>query len=121
MSKARLTEEQKSEVRLLHKEGWNYSRIAEKIGVRRETVMRLLDDEYADRRRRQINEARHRREIGTPNAIGRPAATPLTTRVDGAARLAEVPRDTRDLTARLCGDPLPGRDALSKARSGAST
>ena len=33
-----------------------------------------------------------------------------------AARLAEIPLDTRNLTQRICGDPLPGRDALSRAR-----
>lgn len=32
-----------------------------------------------------------------------------------AARLAEIPADTRTLTQRICGDPLPGRSALSKA------
>jgi len=42
----------------------------------------------------------------------------ITARVDAdtiSARLAEIPPDTRTLTARLCGDPLPGRDALSKS------
>lgn len=31
---------------------------------------------------------------------------------DVAARLAEIPPDTRNLTARVCGDPIPGRSAL---------
>ena len=31
------------------------------------------------------------------------------------ARLREVPDDTRDLTARVCGDPLPGRSALARS------
>jgi len=30
--------------------------------------------------------------------------------------LESVPADTRDLTARLCGDPLPGRSAYDRAR-----
>ncbi len=30
------------------------------------------------------------------------------------ARLAEIPADTRSKTARLCGDPLPGRSALDR-------
>lgn len=25
-----------------------------------------------------------------------------------------IPADTRDLTARICGDPLPGRSALDR-------
>ena len=34
--------------------------------------------------------------------------------VDEQARklMAFIPTDTRDLTARICGDPLPGRSAL---------
>jgi hypothetical protein len=32
--------------------------------------------------------------------------------MDVAARLAEIPPDTRSLTQRLCGDPLPQRSAL---------
>lgn len=33
---------------------------------------------------------------------------------DGYRRLAEIPPDTRDNTARLMGDPLPGRRAIDK-------
>lgn len=33
---------------------------------------------------------------------------------DIAARLAEIPEDTRDLTGRLMGDPLPGRSAQDR-------
>lgn len=35
-----------------------------------------------------------------------------------AARLSEIPQDTRPLTARIFGDPLPGRSALDR-RAGA--
>lgn len=34
-----------------------------------------------------------------------------------AARVAEIPLDTRGLTARICGDPLPGRSALDQRRA----
>jgi hypothetical protein len=30
------------------------------------------------------------------------------------ARYREIPEDTRDLTGRILGDPLPGRSALAK-------
>lgn len=30
---------------------------------------------------------------------------------------AQVVRDTRDLTAKFCGDPLPGRSALDRRQS----
>lgn len=35
------------------------------------------------------------------------------------ARIAEIPQDTRDLTARICGDPLRGRSALDRRASDA--
>lgn len=31
---------------------------------------------------------------------------------------SEIPKDTRGLTARLCGDPLPGRSALDRRQYG---
>lgn len=34
------------------------------------------------------------------------------------AKLREIPDDTRSLTARICGDPLPGRSALDQERLG---
>ena len=44
----------------------------------------------------------------TLNRVKKPAAT----RSDWFARLAEIPADTRDLTGRLCGDPIAQRSAL---------
>lgn len=35
---------------------------------------------------------------------------------DGEVLLSKVPSDTRGLTARMCGDPLPGRSALDRKR-----
>jgi hypothetical protein len=39
-------------------------------------------------------------------------------RADAEVLLKQIPPDTRDLTSRLMGDPLPGRRALD-ARQGA--
>lgn len=37
-----------------------------------------------------------------------------------ARKLMEfIPDDTRNLTARICGDPLPGRSALDRQHRGA--
>jgi hypothetical protein len=49
---------------------------------------------------------RLRRQAGLSEREVFPNATDL------AARLAEIPPDTRSLTARICGDPIPGRRAL---------
>ena len=40
------------------------------------------------------------------------------TKADAARLLAEVPPDTRGLTAKLMGDPLPGRRAIDRISRG---
>jgi hypothetical protein len=59
---------------------------------------------FTDRRNQE------QREISAAKkAAGlRHAATFSVTRIDFEARLAEIPRDDRCLTARLMGDPIPG-------------
>ena len=39
-------------------------------------------------------------------------------RINGERMWRDLPPDTRGLTARICGDPLPGRSALDKRRNG---
>lgn len=116
----RVSLEQKAEMRRLHADGWTFARIGERLAFQGETVRRAIDPIYAEVRREQINDARQfRRQGGRSPKAGRPAAMSIDIRLDAAARLAEVPADTRSLTQRICGDPLPGRDALSKASNGA--
>lgn len=38
----------------------------------------------------------------------------IETRRDAEKLRRLIPADTRDLTARFCGDPLPGRSALDQ-------
>ena len=38
-------------------------------------------------------------------------------RINGERTWRDLPPDTRGLTARICGDPLPGRSALDKRRN----
>lgn len=51
------------------------------------------------------------------NSKGKRQINPVHKRVptwQAARQLAAVPADTRPLTARLLGDPLPGRSALDR-------
>jgi len=75
------------QMRAMAKLGWGRNQIAGELGVSRSTVSK-----YA------------------PGAC---------QRIRARERLADftVPEDTRDLTGRFCGDPLPGRSALDKRRS----
>lgn len=56
--------------------------------------------------------ARGKNDIIHPKVVFRPGFAEAL-----AARIAEVPMDTRDTTARTFGDPLPGRSALDQYRA----
>lgn len=112
----KLTPEQVDEAKALFLDGWKFLSIGEKFDCDPKTIRRAVDPEYQHRRCIQVREARLRREATQtrdPRA-GRENATGAAVHIDAAARLAEIPPDTRSLTQRLCGDPLPGRDALSR-------
>lgn len=104
-----LTPEQIEEAGRLANDGWSYARIGVRLGFRGESIQRALDADYAARRRMQINEARQRRYKPGPriSKTNRENATSVDVKADAAARLAEIPPDTRTLTQRLCGDPIP--------------
>lgn len=79
---------------------------------------RKLTEEQAKARRAKVQD--RDRKLNRESSAGLRAAG-LTYHAMGnpdkgdvAARLAEIPPDTRSLTQRICGDPLPGRDALSR-------
>ncbi|TIO15612.1 MAG: hypothetical protein E5X86_19780 [Mesorhizobium sp.] len=64
--------------------------------------------------RQKVRDAMNREMSSNKAAAG---VTFLHGRVDesvAAARLAEIPPDTRDLTQRVCGDPIFERSALYK-------
>jgi len=115
----RLTEDQIEIAKQLHSDGWTIRRICDRMGCCYHTIRRIIDPEYAITRRIWVNEARHKREANEakylpPRKTARENATAINIKQDAAARLAEVPADTRSLTGRLAGDPLPGRSALDK-------
>ncbi|KRB22692.1 hypothetical protein ASE05_16035 [Mesorhizobium sp. Root172] len=95
--------------------GMSYSSIARHFGTTATTVRCWLDPKYADHCRERVS--RNRKILKGTNAT--PVHTYRCPPVeDIAARLAEIPPDTRTLTQRLCGDPLPQRSALYKMQSG---
>lgn len=96
----------------LRRLGLKWETVAKRLEVGRDGLQRRLDPVYRDKRNQQLREAQARRD-------NRPL-TDLTARIadDQLERLrATVPRDTRGFTARVCGDPLPGRSALDKYRA----
>jgi hypothetical protein len=102
-----LTPEQTTEATELFALGWSYRRIGERFGRNYEQVRRALDADYAVNRRIQVRDARQRRYKPEKRLAGRENASGASVKEDAAARLAEIPPDTRTLTQRLCGDPIP--------------
>lgn len=110
MSGKRMSEADLARARDLLAQGVSYYKMSGIIGFRAESIRRHLDPNFADRKRMQP--PRYGRNISPFIHI----ASKNNIQSDAAARLAEIPDDTRDLTARICGDPLPGRSALDKRR-----
>lgn len=106
MSAIRLTQEQKAKARELRAKGWSYLRIADVVGCNRESLRRHCDPTAAER----IRDSRAGEKLG--RTFNR--ADMAVMLEEFLARIAEIPPDTRDLTGRLMGDPLPGRRALDK-------
>ncbi len=102
-----LSTEQVEEARELSALGWSYARIGERLGCAYGTVRLALDADYAVMRRIGSRETRQRRYKPEKRLAGRENASGASVKEDTAARLAEVPKDTRTLTQRLCGDPIP--------------
>ncbi|TPK14142.1 hypothetical protein [Mesorhizobium sp. B2-5-11] len=104
-----LTPEQKKEAGTLFKAGWTYLRIGEKLRCHYQTVKRALDPEYASCRSEQARHCRRKRAKGAkPVNPKREHALSIDVKADAAARLSEIPPDTRSLTGRMFGDPIPG-------------
>lgn len=83
--------------------GMTYAQIGLVFGLSPDTMHCRLDPEYRAKRQWQKSAARQL----LPQPPGQRANR--VSNADLAARLAEIPKDTRDLTAFICGDPIPGR------------
>jgi hypothetical protein len=89
--------------------GVRWHQIAKRLGAGADGLRRRLDPEFRAKRNVQINEAYGRR------VVGRPASSSGRVPADEVRRLmASVPVDTRSQSARLFGDPMPGRSALDR-------
>ena len=106
------TPELEAKARALRSQGMSWRDIGKAIGVNPTSVHEWCDDEYRDYKRGRRQELKR---TDKPEAIRRPyqGKTWKEFRPDDR-HLPKVPPDTRDLTARMLGDPLPGRSALDK-------
>lgn len=110
----RLSDAEVAEARQLRRRAptrWTFAALGRRYGVPGATIYARLNPG-----------ARPGGETGseTRGCAGRRAAgiglPPSKVRDAEAERLLRaIPADTRDLTGRLCGDPLPGRSALDRS------
>ena len=80
-----------------------------------EVVRRAIEPGYSERRSAGIKAARRLRsdDPRTGKIEHFPYMSPAAKR-EAERQLAELPPDTRGLTAKICGDPMPGRSALDR-------
>jgi hypothetical protein len=104
-----------TEARAMLARGTSSTQIASYFGSTTTTIRCWLDPEYAAHCRQRIND--RRREKAGIRPPRHTVAWARPPEADTMARLAEIPPDDRGLTARLMGDPLPGRSALHKRQA----
>lgn len=90
--------------------GMNYQQISRVFGLCADTIHCRIDPEYRRKRQDQKNALR---QYESPVSAFRRYGERSTTE-EVAARLAEIPNDTRDFTARTFGDPVYVRSAAAQ-------
>ncbi len=98
----------------------SWAGVAEMTGVTVDRLRRKLDPGYAEYRNDQHKANKQRRPKPTREGSAGYVLRGMTM-AEVMSAIASVPTDTRDFTARLCGDPLPGRSALDQRKSGSDT
>lgn len=102
------------EAKRLRSEGLTFAEIGKALGVTGSTAHNWLDPSFAQARRDQINRNRGSRPLRRVTSTATRTAAGAPSDTDIEKRLREIPQDTRSLTGRLFGDPLPGRAALDQ-------
>lgn len=99
----------------MRQEGVSWYGIGRALGICDKRARGIAEPDY--RERRLVIEAERRRWNRKPAKSVMPRSFNPAPE-DIAARLAEIPPDTRTLTGVICGDPLPGRSALHRKLAG---
>jgi hypothetical protein len=92
--------------RQMREDGQSYKVIGKRFGVDGHVAHARLDAEYAEHRRN-----RNKKAASETKQVRSHVRAAIDDR-EAYRQFANFPRDTRSLTGRLAGDPLPGRSAL---------
>lgn len=100
----------------------NWKALVRRVGISSppSSIRRHIDRDWARIENKRHAASRRRRGLVGPRADRPPAVAPHRVPPDEiAARLAEIPKDTRSITGYLMGDPVFPRSALAKKQGGA--
>jgi len=123
MASRSISSDQIAQARRMVKDGVPFNEIAAQFGCSAQTIQRNTVAAYKEKceqyaaRRKAKRDDRKRSKAGKDNPGGGGASgvrTYAVSKEDIAARLAEIPADTRTPAQRAMGDPLPGRSALDR-------
>lgn len=106
-----LTDQKIENIRRLKENGASLRALCAEFKMSDFEMRSIINPAWREMRRAQVRAARQRRGQG---GISRHPEQGRVSRDEFLQRSATIPRDTRDLTARLFGDPLPGRSALDQ-------
>lgn len=109
----KLNDDQIKEAKRLRAKGWRYWQLARLFNVGQSTVRRYCDERQHMKALERDKERVARQRLGVHNTY----KVTRSEKHDAFILMDEIPDDTRDLTARLMGDPLPGRRAIDMRRS----
>jgi len=98
--------------------GMTIQKIASELGVSKMTASRLMDlEKYeAELEKARVRQRERAKLIKSIDPLPMADET-RRRRAELEALMDAIPQDTRSKTARLAGDPLPGRSALDKLRA----
>lgn len=109
---SRFTPEIREEIKRRRAAGEGYKQLARAFDAAPPTIYYLLHPEKDEKRKRSRNSGEAARIYRTTSGVGRTQST----RAERESILPPIPPDTRSLSARMFGDPLPGRSALDAKR-----
>lgn len=87
--------------------GVSIPRLSKLHDIADEALRRMLVPGYAARRDAAVRMARRARERGGLSIKALRTAEPIEVKHDADRLKTRIPPDTRSLTGRLCGDPIP--------------
>lgn len=107
--KVKFSEEAIEEARRLMNAETPWAEIGRKLGCNPDTIRRRLDPKWREYRAAQIRSVKHADGYVNMNRV---SEVRRSRRDEADRRMAEIPEDTRSVSQRIMGDPLPGRSAL---------